>query len=300
MSIIRRSKRNTTFVQIDKTPLQDNTISWKAKGLLAYLLSLPDDWQIYTSELINHSTDGKDSTRSGMTELIEAGYIKRKQQKIDGKFAGYVYTVYEIPEPEKPQRKNRSGYSVNGKSVNGKPATTNKDNTNKEITNKERQITNSDELEVVSPSNGLSVERDAEKEKSCAKKEKVRLAQDAIEFLNELAGREFASNPKGEGRANGQKNIDKVVKLLNQKYSLDDIKLVIEYKTFEWKGNERMEKYLQPSTVFGNKFSEYLQNAEMARDNPKFRQSIQKAKRAERKGVDPSLPQDIIENIKNF
>ena len=129
MSIIRRSKRNTTFVQIDKTALQDKSISWKAKGLLAYLLSLPDDWQIYTSELTTHSTDGRDSTNSGLNELIKAGYVQRKQNKVDGKFAGYIYTVYEtsILDAEKPERENRCG-----KSVNGKPATTNNNNTNKD------------------------------------------------------------------------------------------------------------------------------------------------------------------------
>ena len=75
MSKITRQKRNTPFVQIDKNALQDERLSWKAKGLLAYLLSLPDDWQIYINELKNHAKDGRDSTRTAMNELIKFGYI---------------------------------------------------------------------------------------------------------------------------------------------------------------------------------------------------------------------------------
>jgi hypothetical protein len=126
MATIKRAKRDTPFVIIDKTALQDYTISWKAKGILAYLLSLPDDWKIYQSELQNHASDGKDSTNSAIKELMEAGYMTRQRAaKKDGKFAGYDYTV-----SEKPQRVNRSG-----KTVNGKPATTKNDNTKNEISN---------------------------------------------------------------------------------------------------------------------------------------------------------------------
>ena len=44
---------------------------------------------------------------------------------------------------------------------------------------------------------------------------------------------------------------------LNEGYSLDDFKQVIEKKVNEWKGTE-MEKYLRPETLFGTKFENYL------------------------------------------
>ena len=135
MATIRRERRNTPFVQIDKECLQDKTLSWKAKGLLAYLLSLPDDWQIYLSELSNHATDGKDSTQSAMNQLIQAGYItKQKAIRKAGQFTGYNYTV-----AEKPSRLNRSGKTVDGKTVYGKTATTNNNSTNNNSTNNNRE-----------------------------------------------------------------------------------------------------------------------------------------------------------------
>lgn len=136
MATIKRVKRNTPFVQIDKTALQDKTLSWKAKGVLAYLLSLPDDWQIYLSEIKNHARDGKDATRTAVDELVKAGYITRKEaEKQVGRFAGYNYTVSDFPQREN----NRVGFSATDEpqrmNRNGKSATTNNIQTNKVKTN---------------------------------------------------------------------------------------------------------------------------------------------------------------------
>jgi hypothetical protein len=129
MATIKRAKRDTPFVIIDKTALQDNRLSWKAKGLLAYLLSLPDDWKVYVKELSKHATDGRDATNTAIKELIKVGYITRERVRgEDGQFTGWDYTVTE------------NGFSVNGKpengkSENGKSVTTNNDYTNNDYTN---------------------------------------------------------------------------------------------------------------------------------------------------------------------
>jgi len=123
---IFRQEHNTgnPYAMICKATLHDKKLSWKARGILAYLLSLPNDWQIYENELIQHTKDGRDSTRAGIKELIGAGYITRHQRmEPSGKFAGYEYVVSEVP---KNRDSNRVGFSDNGFS-----ATTNKDLTNK-------------------------------------------------------------------------------------------------------------------------------------------------------------------------
>src|SRR5690625_1486003 len=71
MKSIVRIKKNADFVVMDKTFLNDKSLSWKAKGIMAYMLSKPDDWTFYIDELIKHSTDGKSSFRSGFKELKE-------------------------------------------------------------------------------------------------------------------------------------------------------------------------------------------------------------------------------------
>lgn len=134
MSIIRVVK-NRDYVVMNKTALHDPRLSWKAKGLHAYMLSMPDDWTFYNNELINHAKDGKDSFKSAMKELQETGYVKRKRkQNEEGKFDGWETIVYEIPsDGETDGREIRQ--SDNPQLLN------NKDTKElKELNNKEKDI----------------------------------------------------------------------------------------------------------------------------------------------------------------
>jgi hypothetical protein len=96
-----RAKHDNNFVVMSTAGLRDAQLSWKAKGLLAYLLSLPDDWAIYLSEIESHSTDKTISIRTGIKELTSAGYLtKHKTRAIRGRFAGWEYIVHEIPQKD--------------------------------------------------------------------------------------------------------------------------------------------------------------------------------------------------------
>lgn len=124
---VKKDKENP-YVMLNKEFLNDDKLSWKAKGVLAYLLSLPDDWQIYESEVVKHSKDGKDSLKSAIKELMANGYLEREQTRDEkGCFKGYDYVVNESS--------NRSGFSNNGRSDIGEPATTNNNETNNNKTN---------------------------------------------------------------------------------------------------------------------------------------------------------------------
>ena len=57
--VIRVRKRPNNFVMIDKTFLEDERLSFKAKGILAYLLSKPDNWKVIVGNLVKYSNDGK-------------------------------------------------------------------------------------------------------------------------------------------------------------------------------------------------------------------------------------------------
>ncbi|MBO5459690.1 MAG: hypothetical protein J5981_05515, partial [Lachnospira sp.] len=75
--IIRIKKRPSNFVMMDKTFLEDNRLSFKAKGILAYLLSKPDNWKVIVQDLVKYSTDGKASVYTGLKELKEYGYYEK-------------------------------------------------------------------------------------------------------------------------------------------------------------------------------------------------------------------------------
>lgn len=96
MSIMRIQKKDN-YVVIDKTLLNNRELSWKAKGLHSYLMSLPDDWRVQETDLVKRSKDGKESTRSAIKELTEAGYIKRVAVREKGKFKSWEFVVYELP-----------------------------------------------------------------------------------------------------------------------------------------------------------------------------------------------------------
>ena len=98
MGIIKNQGQRNKFAIIPNETLADDRLSWKAKGLLSYLLSLPYDWEVYTSEVAKHSTDGIDSLNSGLRELMELNYIKRtKIRGKNGKYEGWEYCVYDVP-----------------------------------------------------------------------------------------------------------------------------------------------------------------------------------------------------------
>ncbi|ALQ68210.1 DnaD domain protein [Bacillus thuringiensis] len=97
---VNKSKNYTT---INNTGLRDERLSWKAKGILAYILSLPDDWVFYMEEISTHAKDGIDSLRVGMKELKKYGYVRRFPVKNEkGKITNWETIIYEVPQVENP------------------------------------------------------------------------------------------------------------------------------------------------------------------------------------------------------
>ncbi|MDZ5607057.1 DnaD domain protein [Bacillus pseudomycoides] len=106
MGIIRVRKDNNYSV-INNTGLKDERLSWKAKGILAYALTLPNDWIFHISELSQHAKDGEDSLRSGFKELKDLGYIKRYpvRDEKSKKIKNWETEIYETPYKEIPREK---------------------------------------------------------------------------------------------------------------------------------------------------------------------------------------------------
>jgi len=99
---IFRRKITKEFVRIQNDILTNETLSWKAKGLLCFMLSRKDDWDFHKVQVQKYSKDGRDGTISGFNELIEAGYVKQIRKRDKGKFGGFDYLVSDIPFTDKP------------------------------------------------------------------------------------------------------------------------------------------------------------------------------------------------------
>ena len=100
--MITRRKKNNNFTVLDNKTIKDPALSWKATGLLCYLLSLPDNWKVISEHLASVKTDGITVVRSSLSELEEAGYIRRYRVQIKG-IPVYVCDIAEYPYdfPEK-------------------------------------------------------------------------------------------------------------------------------------------------------------------------------------------------------
>ncbi|PED34783.1 DNA-binding protein [Bacillus cereus] len=119
---IFRVKKDTNYSVIHNTPLRDENLSWRAKGLLAYMLSLPDDWTFHTTELSQHAKDSEKITTSTLKELKVAGYLKRYpvQDSETGKISHWETAVYEVPTIDKenhPMEKPPSGKTIDWKTT---------------------------------------------------------------------------------------------------------------------------------------------------------------------------------------
>ena len=70
-----------------------------------------------------------------------------------------------------------------------------------------------------------------------------------IDYLNKKAGKRYKSTI--------QKTQSLIKARMNEGFSVDDFKTVIDKKCAEWAGTD-MDKYLRPETLFGTKFESYL------------------------------------------
>ncbi|ARM68348.1 replication initiation protein [Staphylococcus virus IME1354_01] len=135
MGIIRIDKTAGNYFIASKYYVEDENISWKAKGIMSYLFSKPDDWQIYQTQLEKVSKDGKASVRSTINELIDNGYMTRQsRRKSNGDFDGYDYTLHEHPVND-GVRKMEDAKMEDAKMVIAKSDTTNNNSTNNDLTN---------------------------------------------------------------------------------------------------------------------------------------------------------------------
>nr|DAJ71178.1 MAG TPA: Dna polymerase B [Caudoviricetes sp.] len=112
-------KKKDNFTTVHNNLILDEKLSWKAKGLLIYMLSRPAGWKYKSAEIAKNSTDGRDSVRNGLKELAENKYISR-QKNSDGSLTYYIFEdsqqnnikdylqkpKLENPSLEKPETEN--------------------------------------------------------------------------------------------------------------------------------------------------------------------------------------------------
>ena len=217
------------FTIINNVAIIDPKLSWKAKGILAYMRSRPDDWQFYSTEVSKHSTDGMSSLLAGLRELEACGYLKRVQENKHGKFSdlewqiadtpaflpqiGFPHT--ETPHAEKPHAENRALLNTDS--------------------------TNTDKLNTDGKDHSPA---------SAGQRPSIDYAG-IIEYLNQKSGKHFRDT------AATRKLI--AARLNDGHFTEANVRQAIDNVVSSWSGDPKMDKYVRPSTIFKpSKFEDYV------------------------------------------
>lgn len=97
-------ERTKNYTVMSNYHLQDKNISLKAKGLLSYMLSLPEYWEYSINGLASICKEGPDCIRTTIKELEDNGYITRNRIRSEnGKLGAAEYIIRERPVDEVKQ-----------------------------------------------------------------------------------------------------------------------------------------------------------------------------------------------------
>ncbi|MGE6602274.1 conserved phage C-terminal domain-containing protein [Lysinibacillus fusiformis] len=235
MSIMRVEKKKD-YTVMNRTALNDKRLSWKAKGIIAYMLSMPDDWVFYMEELMTHATDGERSFRSGFDELKKNGYVKRFPIYENRKVARWETVVYETPQKDDEALEPPilcCSVHVQSEDVQnvhvqnaGLLSTDINQVLNKPSTDRKGNVVQKQDDDMAIPYELI------------------------ISYLNQTAGTSY--------RHTSKKTRQLIKARFNEGFTEDDFRLVIEKKVTTWLHDSKMHTYLRPETLFGTKFEGYL------------------------------------------
>ena len=103
-SVIIRRKVQSDFTVLTNALVRDLTISWKALGILVFLLHLPPDFRLNLAFLSGkfgggkRHRSGREATRAGVRELEAAGYVSITRERDDlGQWTRVTWIVTDTP-----------------------------------------------------------------------------------------------------------------------------------------------------------------------------------------------------------
>lgn len=103
--MIHRAEYDKDYTRVKNGFVNDESLSFEAKGFMLFILSLPDDWNFSTKGLAYKTKLSIYTVNRLVKELREAGYIVQKRtQNEHGQFGEYEWEIYDLPEL-------REGYS---------------------------------------------------------------------------------------------------------------------------------------------------------------------------------------------
>ena len=103
--MVFKIEKTKNYTVMSNYHLRDKNLSLKAKGLLSFMLSLPEDWDYSLNGLVSINKESKKAIRNVLNELKENGYLVVEQTRGERGQYKYNYIIYEVPE-DKIKEKN--------------------------------------------------------------------------------------------------------------------------------------------------------------------------------------------------
>ncbi len=135
--IFRIQKRPPGYVQIQNSIFEDSNLDMPTLGLLSYLLSKPDQWEVRREQLAKRFGVHPNTITTRLRALREAGYAQISHSRNEsGQISGSSYDIFEepdsqhtvtrpthkIPEPRSDcEPSNTEGSTTSNGSANPKP-----------------------------------------------------------------------------------------------------------------------------------------------------------------------------------
>ena len=84
---LRKRRRKDPYLQIDRRTIRDDRLSFRALGILTYLLDKPDNWVVRSTALAKNgrpgnNREGRDAVRSALRELARFGYYRLERRQM--------------------------------------------------------------------------------------------------------------------------------------------------------------------------------------------------------------------------
>jgi hypothetical protein len=104
---VRRSPKTeeSRFARIDNAVLQNSSLSFRARGLLACVLSMPEVWR-HSAESLANPAEGKHAVRAALQELTRAGHARLLKVRNPRGCVVSCWRFSEVAEPEAPGHGN--------------------------------------------------------------------------------------------------------------------------------------------------------------------------------------------------
>ena len=100
-------KLQKNFTIADNRIMQNSRLSFEARGIYFYMLSLPDGWEFSEARLAKNGGIGLDKCKRILKELFEIGLVKREFTHKKG-YKKSIYTLFDFDTIENPSEIGRA------------------------------------------------------------------------------------------------------------------------------------------------------------------------------------------------